>query len=60
MNEINPGRMLAAMRRTEEKTCALPGCNTKFAAFGRGKWCSESCKQRAKYRRKTAAEKDQS
>lgn len=46
----NPGAALAAMRRNETKRCAH--CGASFTAIRTARYCSERCKQAAKYRRK--------
>jgi hypothetical protein len=58
MNEINPGKALAAMRKIVIKPCGQ--CGKEFQGYAKGKWCSETCKQRAKRERKITAKKDQS
>jgi len=46
------GRELAAARQLKEKRC--PICGKDFMTVGRGVYCSNACKQRAKYQRKSA------
>lgn len=52
----NPAAALARMRTTEDKTCEH--CGESFAGLKVAKYCSESCKQKAKRARKAAAESD--
>jgi predicted nucleic acid-binding Zn ribbon protein len=47
---INPGAQLAALRAVERKACAE--CGEPIVGLKTKKFCSEACKQRAKYRRK--------
>jgi predicted nucleic acid-binding Zn ribbon protein len=50
----SPGAALAAMRPTRTYRCHV--CGTTFTAVDRrAKYCSERCKQAAKYRRAKAA-----
>ena len=49
-----PGAQLQAMRPSRAVTCAH--CGAVFTAKDtRAKWCSNRCRQAAKYRRKLAA-----
>jgi predicted nucleic acid-binding Zn ribbon protein len=48
------GRELAAARKVKEKHCLV--CGKQFTTIGRGKYCSEACKQRAKVQCKRAGE----
>lgn len=48
--KANPGAELAALRETERKQCAV--CGTEIEGLKSKKYCSESCKQKAKYLRK--------
>jgi predicted nucleic acid-binding Zn ribbon protein len=50
MSQASPGAALAAMRPTRTYRCQV--CGTTFTAKDRrAKYCSERCKQAAKYRR---------
>jgi predicted nucleic acid-binding Zn ribbon protein len=54
MNTFTPGAALAAMRPTRAYRCQV--CGATFTAQDRrAKYCSEKCKQAAKYRRAKAA-----
>jgi len=54
MTTTTPGAALAAMRPTRAYRCLV--CGTSFTAKDRrAKYCSERCKQAAKYRRAKAA-----
>lgn len=48
---LNAAQQLAAMRKAREVTCSV--CESKFQAVdGKAKYCSNKCKQAAKYARK--------
>lgn len=48
---LNPAQQLAAMRKVREVTCSV--CESKFQAVdGKAKYCSNKCRQAAKYARK--------
>lgn len=47
------GRRLAAMRRVVDHVC--PTCDKEFEGIVTAKYCSNACRQRAKYRRKVEA-----
>ena len=49
VSSSDAGRALVAARKPKSKRC--PVCDKEFVTVGRGVYCSESCKQRAKYRR---------
>ncbi len=51
--KANPGAELAALREIERKECAV--CGTVIEGLKSKKYCSESCKQKAKYNRKKGA-----
>ena len=54
MTTPTPGAALAAMRPDRQVTCQV--CGTVFTAKDRrAKYCSERCKQAAKYRRAKTA-----
>ena len=54
MTTSTPGAALAAMRPNRTYRCQV--CGTTFTAKDRrAKYCSEKCKQAAKYRRAKAA-----
>lgn len=47
------GRKLAEFRTVKHKRCEV--CGKPFVTVGRGKYCSNACRQRAKYvRNKTS------
>ena len=52
LSSSDAGRQLAAARPVKAKQCAV--CGTLFTTVGRGVYCSESCRQRAKYLRNKA------
>lgn len=54
MAKQNPAAALARMRTTSEKECGF--CGETFAGLKVSKYCSESCKQKAKRARKAEAE----
>lgn len=45
----NPGAELAALREIERKQCAI--CGTEIEGLKSKKYCTERCKQKAKYER---------
>lgn len=48
---LNPAQQLAAMRKAREVTCSV--CESKFQAVdSKARYCSNKCKQAAKYARK--------
>jgi predicted nucleic acid-binding Zn ribbon protein len=47
--EVSVGAKLAAMRVIEKKSCAY--CGIQIEGIKKKKYCSESCKQKAKYER---------
>lgn len=51
----NPAAELAAMRKIHEHKCTQ--CGEPFEGIRQAKYCSEACKQRAKYARKKEAAK---
>ena len=52
----NPGAELAAMRRRMWHRC--PQCGRRFSGIAKAVYCSNACRQRAKYQRKLAEGKD--
>lgn len=52
---MKPGAALAAMRRTTWHYC--PVCNKRFAGIAKAKFCSNACRQKAKYMRKRDGDK---
>lgn len=46
-------RQLAGLRKKVGHTC--PVCGKRFEAIKTAKYCSEACKQKAKYRRRKGA-----
>lgn len=46
---MKPGAALAAMRRTTWHHC--PICQKRFAGIAKAVYCSNACRQKAKYRR---------
>ena len=49
LSSSEAGRELAAARPPKQKQC--PICGKGFVTVGRGLYCSNRCKQRAKYER---------
>lgn len=49
MDSTTPGRELAAMRKTREKTC--PICGTVFQAFAKQTYDTKLCANKASYAR---------
>jgi hypothetical protein len=43
--KTTPGAALAAMRKTEEKTCANPTCGKTFVGLKKKRFCNDTCKQ---------------
>ncbi len=52
LSSSEAGRALAESRPLKPKNCAV--CGKPFATVGRGVYCSEACRQRAKYLRNLA------
>lgn len=52
LSSSEAGRQLAEARPPKHKSCAV--CGKGFVTVGRGVYCSESCRQRAKYLRNKA------
>ena len=48
----NPASVLAGMRKTYDHSCKI--CGDPFTGLERALYCSNSCKQRAKYARMKA------
>jgi len=46
---MNPASELAAQRRRVSHTC--PVCGATFTAIKTARYCSNACRQKAKYRR---------
>jgi len=55
---MKPGAALAAMRRTTWHYCAEPSCGKRFSGIKKAKFCSNACRQKAKYQRAKKAEKE--
>lgn len=55
LSSSEAGKQLAAARPPKTKHCAV--CGKEFVTVGRGVYCSEACKQRAKYVRNLAKAK---
>lgn len=47
--KITPGQALAAMREIVDHNC--PSCGGEFQGIKKAVYCSEACKQKAKYQR---------
>lgn len=58
MDKAKVGAALAAMRRTSWHYCAEPSCGKRFAGIATAKFCSNACRQRAKYAKIKAAKTD--
>jgi predicted nucleic acid-binding Zn ribbon protein len=52
----NPGAALAALRRHVAHTCAV--CGKAFSGLSRARYCSNRCRQAAKYARQRSARPD--
>lgn len=48
------GAQLAMMRKRTKKQCENPECNRKFQGLAITNYCSDQCRFRAAYLRKTA------
>jgi ribosomal protein L34E len=46
---MKPGAKLAAMRRTTWHVCQI--CGKRFSGIATAKFCSNACRQKAKYQR---------
>jgi hypothetical protein len=46
---MNPGAALAAMRGLYKRRCAEATCRKWFSGIKIAKFCSNACRQRAKY-----------
>jgi hypothetical protein len=58
---VKPGAALAALRRTTWHYC--PVCSKRFSGIATAKFCSNACRQKAKYQRRkdvTTPQKDDS
>ena len=56
---VNAGKQLASLRRRIRKDCEM--CGREIVALKQAKYCSNRCRQRAKYQRqKTAKEESRS
>lgn len=49
LSSSEAGKQLAAARPPKDKNCAV--CNKAFVTIGRGVYCSNACRQHAKYAR---------
>jgi len=49
VKSTNAGRELALLRKRVTKTCQV--CGTRIIALKQAKYCSNRCRQRAKYQR---------
>lgn len=47
---MKPGAALAAMRRTTWHNCAV--CTKRFSGIAKAVYCSNACRQKAKYERR--------
>jgi hypothetical protein len=52
MDKAKIASALSAMRKTTWHYCAV--CNKRFAGILKARYCSNACRQRAKYTRKKA------
>ena len=49
MDKSKIGAALSALRKTTWHYCAEPTCGKRFAGIAKAKFCSNACRQRAKY-----------
>jgi hypothetical protein len=54
MDKSKIGSALSALRKTTWHYCAEPSCGKRFAGILKARYCSNACRQRAKYTRKKA------
>lgn len=55
MDRSKIGAALSALRKTTWHYCAEPSCGKRFAGIAKAKFCSNACRQRAKYTKAKAA-----
>jgi hypothetical protein len=48
-SQVKPGAALAALRRTSWHQCL--SCGKRFSGISTAKFCSNACRQKAKYKR---------
>ncbi len=48
------GAQLAMLRKRDKKRCQNPECNAKFEGLAITRYCSDECRFRAMYLRRTA------
>ena len=53
MDKSKIGAALGALRKTIWHHCAV--CEKRFSGIAQAKFCSNACRQKAKYRKKVAA-----
>ena len=58
LQAVKPGAALAAMRGKHWHYCAEPSCGKRFGGIKTAKFCSNACRQRAKYARAKNEPKD--
>ena len=55
MDKAKIGAALASLRGTHWHYCAEPSCGKRFSGIKQAKFCSNACRQRAKYAKIKAA-----
>ena len=55
---MKPGAVLAAMRGKHWHYCAEPSCGKRFSGIKTAKFCSNACRQRAKYTKQKGDSRD--
>jgi hypothetical protein len=55
MDKSKIGAALNALRETHWHYCAEPSCGKRFSGIKLAKFCSNACRQRAKYTKAKAA-----
>ena len=55
---VRPGAALAALRGKHWHYCAEPSCEKRFSGIKTAKFCSNACRQRAKYTKQKGDSRD--
>jgi hypothetical protein len=55
MDKSKIGAALNALRKTHWHYCANPACGKRFSGISQAKFCSNACRQAAKYAKARAA-----
>jgi hypothetical protein len=56
MKRSEVGAALSALRKTTWHLCAEPSCGKRFSGIATAKFCSNACRQKAKYAKKKAVQ----